>query len=339
MSEPSEQHQPSPALFFQIAGAYQATACLRTAIELDLFSMMAAGAKTPAEIGKRCRASERGMRALCLALVTLGFLTKNGDSFGLTQDSESFLDRAKPSFVGGALKFLLSPTLTFGWERLTDAVVSGRTAIGEFGTVGMEHPVWETFAREMAPLTTPARKFIAGLAANGTENPRVLDIAAGHGMYGIEIAVQLPGSRVTALDWEPVLKVARKNAEQHGVAERWETIAGSVFEEDLRGPYDIVLLTNFLHHFNEETCTGLLQKIQGALAEGGRVMTLEFVPNEDRVSPPGQAMFNMMMLATTPEGAAYTFGDLDRMFTAAGYSRSELHDVPAYEERVVVSWK
>jgi SAM-dependent methyltransferase len=338
MSTPAPQ-QPSPALFFQTASAYQATECLKTAIELGVFTAIAAGAHSAAEIGDRCQASERGIRALCLALVTFGFLTKDGESFSLTLDSEVFLDRNKPSYVGMAMNMLHSPTITFGWENLTDAVRTGTTTIGEQGSMSPEHPIWETFARAMASLTVPARKFIAGLAANGggVQSPRVLDIAAGHGMFGIEIALQMPESRVVALDWANVLKVARNHVKEFDLGERWEAIEGSVFDEDLRGPYDIVLLTNFIHHFDEETCISLLKKVRAATKDGGRAITLEFVPNEDRVSPPGQALFNMMMLVTTAKGNAYTFSDLDRMFSAAGFSRSELHEIPGIDQRVVVS--
>ena len=78
---------------------------------------------------------------------------------------------------------------------------------------------------------------------------------------------------------------------------------------------------------------------RGRADRSGRAITLEFVPNEDRVSPPGQAMFNLIMLATTPRGRAYSFGELDGMFQSAGFSRSELHDVPGMDQRIVVSWR
>jgi SAM-dependent methyltransferase len=333
------QGQPSPALFFETVNAFHRTACIKTAVELDLFTAIAEGNTTAAALAERSKASSRGIEALCDGLVTIGFLTKSGEEWGLTLDSSVFLDRSKPGYVGKALEFLLSPTLTFGWETLTDAVRHGGSVVGESGTISPEHPVWETFARAMGGLTVPSRKFIAGLAQNGTSPNRILDIAAGHGMYGIELAERDPSCKVVALDWPRVLKVAKENARQHGVIDRWETIEGNAFEEELRGPHDLVLLTNFLHHFDRPQCESFLRKVHQALDEGGRAITLEFVPNEDRVSPPGQAMFNLIMLATTPRGRAYSFGELDGMFQSAGFSRSELHDVPGMDQRVVVSWR
>ena len=148
----------------------------------------------------------------------------------------------------------------------------------------------------------------------------MLDIAAGHGMFGIGIARLNPAARIVALDWAAVLEVAKENARAAGVLERVEFLPGSAFDVEFGGPYDAVLLTNFLHHFDEETCVALLRKIRSALAPGGITATLEFVPNEDRVTPAMAAQFSMMMLGTTAKGDAYTLRDLERMHVAAGFS-------------------
>jgi hypothetical protein len=86
-------------------------------------------------------------------------------------------------------------------------------------------------------------------------------------------------------------------------------------------------------------CEGLLRKIHAALKEGGRVITLEFVPNEDRVSPPIPAAFSMMMLGGTAGGDAYTFPELERMFKNAGFAESELQEIPRSPSRLVISRK
>jgi cyclopropane fatty-acyl-phospholipid synthase-like methyltransferase len=136
-----------------------------------------------------------------------------------------------------------------------------------------------------------------------------------------------------------VLEVAQENAEAAGVASRFRTIAGSAFEAEFGGPYDVVLLTNFLHHFDAATCETLLRKVHAALTPGGRAVTLEFVPNEDRVTPPGAASFSFVMLGSTRAGDAYTFAEYRRMFGAAGFGDLELHDLPPTDERVVIAWR
>jgi len=136
-----------------------------------------------------------------------------------------------------------------------------------------------------------------------------------------------------------VLEVAKENAQRAGVAERYNTIPGSAFDVDFGSGYDIILLTNFLHHFDPPTNETLLRKVHAALADGGRAVTLEFVPNDDRVSPPDSAGFSMMMLTGTPSGDAYTFAELERMFTNAGFSRSTIHPLPPTFQQVVISEK
>ena len=103
--------------------------------------------------------------------------------------------------------------------------------------------------------------------------------------------------------------------------------------------YDLVLFTNFFHHFDKATCEMLMKKAAAALNEGGRAVTLEFAPNEDRISPPPLATFGLVMLASTAAGEAYTVGDYDQMFRNAGYARTEMHELKRSPQRVIVSYK
>jgi 2-polyprenyl-3-methyl-5-hydroxy-6-metoxy-1,4-benzoquinol methylase len=133
-----------------------------------------------------------------------------------------------------------------------------------------------------------------------------------------------------------VLKVAVENAHKVGVQDRYDLLPGSAFEVDYGGPYDVVLLTNFLHHFDVPTCVGLLKKVHAALKPGGRAATLEFVPNEDRVSPPMPAAFSMTMLTSTASGDAYTLKELTAMYTEAGFTNITAQPIPMSPHTVVM---
>jgi hypothetical protein len=133
--------------------------------------------------------------------------------------------------------------------------------------------------------------------------------------------------------------VAKENAGKAGVSDRYSTIEGSAFDVDYGSGYDVVLLTNFLHHFDPPTCETLLRKVHAALADGGRAVTLEFVPNEDRISPPIPAAFSMQMLGGTPSGDAYTFPELEQMFSNAGYGETKRHELVGSPMTVLVSRK
>ncbi len=336
----SAAQQPSPQLFFQTMSAHQQTEALKAGIELEVFTAIAEGNTTAPEIAKRCQTSEKGMRILCDFLTIMGFLTKHDGRYALTLDSATFLDKRSPAYIGGATEFMCSPTLTDGAKHIAAAVRKGGTVMENDGTVGAENPVWVNFARGMAPLMALASQLLAKLVdPNADRKLKVLDIAAGHGLFGIAFATNNPQAEITALDWKAVLEVAKENAQKAGIADRYQTIEGSAFEVEFGSGYDLVLLTNFLHHFDPPTCETLLRKVRAALADGGRAVTLEFVPNEDRVTPPESAGFSMTMLTSTPAGDAYTFSELERMFANAGFSRSTMHQLPPTIQQVVVSEK
>jgi ubiquinone/menaquinone biosynthesis C-methylase UbiE len=337
MSTPAKQ--PTPQLFFQAINAYQQTEGLKAAIELEVFTAIGEGNATFPEIAKRCSTSERGMRILCDFLCILGFLTKEQDRYSLTTDSAVFLDKRSPAYLGGVTEFMLSPMLLEPFKNFTEAVRKGGTTMPDGGTVSPDNPIWVKFARAMAPMMAlPAQLMTKLVDPAGDRKLKILDIAAGHGLYGIEFAKNNAQANVVALDWPNVLEVAKENAAAAGVSDRHSTIPGSAFDVDYGSGYDLVLLTNFLHHFDPPTNEMLLRKVHAALAENGRAITLEFIPNDDRISPP-EASFSVQMLGGTEGGDAYTFAELERMFANAGYTTSEMHPLPPSIQRVVISQK
>jgi precorrin-6B methylase 2 len=331
---------PSPELFFKTANAYQQTAALKAAVELDVFTAIADGSFTAEEIALTRETSPRGMRILCDYLCVLGFLTKTGQCYGLTQDSAVFLNRHSPAYMGGTLEFLLSPHITENFTDLAAVVRHGGSVREDGATIAPENPVWVTFARVMMPMMAMAAQAMAQIANGDSTRPlKVLDIAAGHGLFGIAFAKMNPNAHIVALDWTKVLEVAQENAAVAGVSDRYSTLRGSAFEVDFGSGYDVILLTNFFHHFDPETCEQLAKRVHAALAEGGRALTLEFVPNEDRISPPIAAAFAMQMLGGTPSGDVYTFSEYERIFANAGFSRSEMTALPASPETLIISYK
>lgn len=334
---PASSGQPSLERVFETINAYQQTGALKAAVELDVFTAIGEGHATARDLARRCSASERGLRILCDYLVVHKFLSKDGSTYRLTPDSATFLDRRSPTYQGSILKFLTSQGVTEGFKDLTATVRKGGTTLTQ-ETVAPENPIWVEFARSMAPMMAlPAELIAKALGAVPGMDLKVLDIAAGHGLFGIAIAKTNPHARVAALDWASVLSVAKENARAAGVSDRYSTISGSAFEADFGGGYDIALLTNFLHHFDEATNITLLKKVRAALKPNGRAVTLEFVPNEDRVSPPAPATFSLMMLGTTERGDAYTFSEFERMFSQAGFTSSELRQLPPTPEQLIIS--
>lgn len=321
-----------PVLFFEAISAHQRSYALKAGLELGVFNALGQSRLSADQVAAAVSASPRGIRTLCDFLTTAGFLTKSPEGYALGEEAAVFLDPHSPAYLGGAADFMLSDHLLGMFAGMTAAVRRGGAEPHE-ESVTVENPIWVKFARGMGPVMGMIAEQLPGFV-KGTPT-RVLDVAAGHGMFGIAMARHFPSAEVTALDWAPVLEVAKENASRAGVELRY--LPGDAFEKDLGGPYDLVLVTNFLHHFDRGKCVEFLGKVRAATAPGGQVITVEFIPDEDRVSPPQQANFSMTMLVSTTSGDAYTFAELQSMYALAGFPNSELHRLQPMGDVVVSS--
>lgn len=338
MATATTQQPPNPGRIFDAINAHQQTEAMKAAIELELFTAIAEGNTTAATIAGRCKASERGTRILCDFLTIHGFLTKDGTNYALAPDAALFLNRNSPAYVGSVIEFMLTRSLREGHARLTEAVRRGGSALGE-GTLEPENPEWVRFAEGMMPLMYMPAQIIAAELHRGGEVHKVLDIAASHGIFGISVAKQNPAAHIYAADWKNVLEVASRNAQAMGIGDRYHLLPGSAFETDFGTDYDLVLVPNFLHHFDPPTCSAFMRKVHAALAPGGRAAIVEMVPNADRVTPPTAAAFSTMMLATTPSGDAYTFAELESISKNAGFARVEFSPAEIGLNSLVIAYR
>ena len=334
------QHAPdiTPELFWDTMTAFQRSAILKTAVELEVFTRIGEGRSTAGEIATAAGAAERGIRILCDSLTVMGFLNKNGNNYSLTDATAMFLDKKSQAYLGSAVDFILSPQQRRGFDDLTNAVRNGGSSVTGEASMDPESEMWVTFARAMAPLMFPTAQAVAEhVGFDADREIKVLDIAAGHGIYGIMVGKRYPKAQVHGADWNKVLTVAKENAEKFGIADRYHTIPGDAFQSDFGTGFDVVLVPNFLHHFDAAACEIFIRRIESSLADGGKVLTVEFVPNDDRVSPPPEAMFPVVMLAATPAGDAYTFPELKQMFEKGGFSQNEIIELHPMPQHLIVS--
>src|SRR6266568_2877452 len=187
-STPTIPSEPSPVLFWETVNAYQRTAALRAGIELGVFTAIGEGGDTAESLAARANASPRGIRILCDYLTVIGFLAKEHGKYRLTVDSAAFLDRRSPAYLGGMLAFINSAELSGGFSNLTEVVRRGTSLMPGSGVVDPDDPIWVEFARSMPPMMAGAVEFVGEVSAQGGARPlRVLDIAAGHGLFGIAV--------------------------------------------------------------------------------------------------------------------------------------------------------
>ena len=323
---------------FQTLLGFQQAGALKAGIDLDVFTAIDEGNTTIEKLAAHSQATLRGMRILCDYLTIYGFLEKAGSEYRLTPESALFLSRRSPACMASTADFLAGPMHFELAKDVAGAVRKGGTLLPGDGPLEANFPEWVRFARSMAPMMRMPAQEIANVLQIESAGPvKILDIAAGHGTFGITLAQRNPQARVVAVDWAPVLEVAQENARTAGVEARYHLNPGSAFDVDLGKDYDIVLLPNFLHHFDAPTIVGLLQRVRAVLKPQGRVVIQEFVPNDDRVTPPESAFFSMVMLISTPSGDAYTFAELSGMLAKSGFSDPVLHPIPGAPGSIILA--
>jgi C-methyltransferase len=222
----------------------------------------------------------------------------------------------------------------FGADMMWNANGKLAEAVKHDGTVLEEHAetpkntFWEAFAQSSASFAFPAAAALTGLVAKtfaAKPKARVLDIACGSGIYGYSLAKAHPEIDLTLLDWPNVLDHTRTWGKKLGVdTSRVKYMAGSLFDLDYGGPYDVILLSHVYHHFDHPTCASLTKKVAGALASGGTLATQDFVVSHD-LSNPGATMFAVTMLMWTKHGQTFTADEYRAWMTEAGLGGFEVH--------------
>jgi 3-hydroxy-5-methyl-1-naphthoate 3-O-methyltransferase len=316
----------------QFAWGYVPTFVLEAGIRLRVFDVLDSGAKTVAEVSTETGASVRGLSAIMNTLVGLQFLAKDAQGrYSLTPESSLFLVSTKPSFQGGLLRHG-SQHLIPRWMHLNEVVRTGRPA----GAVNQEDTgseFFQEFVNDIFPMSYPSAQALARHLALGSDSKdgkavRVLDLAAGSGVWGIALAQSSPRVRVTAVDWPGVIPVTRKTVGRFGLAERFSYVEGDLQVADFGAGYDVATLGHILHSEGVVRSKALLAKAFRALASGGIIAIGEFLVNADRTGPVGSLFFAVNMLVNTEHGDAYSLEEISAWLTEAGFTNVRTLEAP-----------
>ncbi len=310
----------TPERIMQFAWGYVPPLVLEAAVRHRIFDLLDGGPKTVSEIQKETGASERGLTAVMNALVGMNFLAKDKQGmFSLTPESSAFLVSTKPGFQGGFLRHG-SQQLIPKWLHLNEIVGSGRpqTAVNQEGP-GSDF--FQQFVNDIFPMSYPAAQTLSRhLSADGAGAPvRVLDLAAGSGVWGIALAQGSEQVSVTAVDWPEVIPITRKTVGRFGLGERYSFIAGDLLQVDFGTGYTVATLGHILHSEGRERSRELLKKTFQALAPGGTIAIAEFLVNADRTGPLNALFFAVNMLVNTESGDTYSFEEISSWLKAAGF--------------------
>jgi SAM-dependent methyltransferase len=325
-----------PALFGETMFAFMRSATLKAAVDLDLFSHVAQGRDTPAELAAAVGTTERAVRIMLDVLAVHGLIAKQHGRYALGPVAEMLLVRSSPAYAGDFTRVAGSRHVWDAVGRLAETARSGEPAAAMVETAG--HEFWEEFSEASYGASQLPAGVIAGLLdLDETPAAEVLDVACGSGAYGIAVLARFPDARVTALDWENVLDHTRRFATRAGVGARMTWLAGSAFDVPLPpATYDAILVSHFYHHFSAAENVALTRRLFAALKPGGRLVVHEWVPDDARAEHRLALEFAVVMLATTRAGDAYTLAEYRRMFTAGGFGEPSVHVVPGLGSQVLI---
>jgi ubiquinone/menaquinone biosynthesis C-methylase UbiE len=313
----------------QFAWGYVPPLILEAAIRHRIFDVLDNGPKTISELQKETGASERGLAAIMNALVGLNFLSKDQqDRFSLTPESATFLVSTKPGFQGGLIRHC-SQHLIPKWLNLNEIVGTGRP-VEAVNQQEQGSDFFQEFVNDIFPMSYPAAQTLARhLDLKSARQPvRVLDLAAGSGVWGIALAQSSDQVRVTAVDWSGVIPVTRKTVSGFGLADRFSFIEGDLLQVDFGSDYTVATLGHILHSEGRERSKALLAKTFHALAPGGIIAIAEFLVNPDRRGPVNGLFFAVNMLVNTDTGDTYSFEEIGEWLREAGFVNARTIESP-----------
>ena len=319
----------TPERLQQLGFGYAPPLIISAAVNNRVFDALDSGAKTVEQLQKETGASARGLRAIMDALVGMELLKKDRQwKYSLTPESQAFLISEKPGTLAGFFGSVL-PILASRWLRLTDIVREGRPPVA----VNQETEGTEFFSQlveTIVPMSYPGAQKLADhlKVANAKEQVRVIDLAAGSGIWGIAVAQKSPQVRVTAVDWAGMIPTTKRITKKFGVRDRFDFIEGDLSEANFGTGYDVATLGHILHSEGEERSRQLLKKTLRALKSGGTIAIAEWLVNDNRTKPLPSLMFSVQMLVNTEKGDTFSFNEIKKWLEDAGFKKVRKLEAP-----------
>jgi len=310
----------TPERIYQFAFGYAPPLILEAAIRHHVFDTLDFGPKSLHQIHLDTGASERGLTNILNALVGLEFLNKDRDGiYSLTAESAAFLVSTKPGFQGGLIRHT-SEQLIPKWLNLNEVVRTGKpvAAVNQEASGG---EFFKEFVNDIFPMSYHVAQELArhlNLSAS-SEQVKVLDLAAGSGVWGIALAQSSPAVQVTAVDWPEVIPVTTATVGRFGLKDHFTFVEGDLQQADFGTWHHVATLGHILHSEGMERSKLLLQKTFSALAPGGTVAIAEFLVNAERTGPLNGLIFAVNMLVNTEEGDTYSFEEISGWLNEAGF--------------------
>jgi O-methyltransferase domain/Dimerisation domain len=328
-----------PDQIMQVGLGFWASKTLMSAVELGLFTQLAGGPMPAEAIGERLNLHSRSVRDFLDALVSLRLLERDAEGFySNTPEADAFLDRAKPSYIGGMLEMANTRLYSF-WGSLTEALQTGRPqnearSGGNFFQALYADPArLEDFLSAMTGLSLGAARAIAQKFP-WSDYRTFIDIGGAQGGLPVQVALAHPHLTGGIFDLPPVGPVFEKYVVRHGLADRLRFYPGDFFNDRLPSA-DVLVMGHILHDWNMEEKRMLLKKAFEALPSGGALIVYEALIDDDRRENKFGLLMSLNMLIETPGGFDYTGADCSRWMQEAGFRETRVEHLVGPDSMVI----
>jgi hypothetical protein len=331
--------QPTPDKILQTGLAFWPAKTLLSAIEMGVFTELSRGSEPFESVTGRLGLHPRSARDFLDTLVALGFLQREGDKYGNTPEADLFLDRKKPSYIGGILEMANARLYPF-WGHLTEALRTGQPqnelkagGPGLFEALYADPARLQGFLAAMSGLSRGANMAIAR-AFPWRDYRTFVDVGTAQGDLAVQVALSNPHLRGIGFDLPEVAPVFEEYVTAAGVADRVSFEPGSFFDRDLPRA-DAVMMGHILHDWDLPTKKMLIGKAYAAIPAGGALVIYEAIIDDDRSKNAFGLMMSLNMLIETPGGFDYTGADCRAWMTDAGFSSTRVEPLVGPDSMVI----
>jgi hypothetical protein len=330
---------PSPDQILQIGLGFWPSKVLLSAVEMEIFTDLAKGPRTLESLRGRHGLHPRAARDFLDTLVALGFLHRANGEYSNTPATDLFLDKHKPSYVGGILE-MANQRLYGAWHHLTEAL---RTGLPQNELRGGGAPLFEALYADPARL----KSFLSAMTGISHGANRTIaanfpwasyktfaDIGTAQGDLAVQIALANPHLSGIGFDLPEVGPIFEEYAEHCQVSKRVRFVGGSFFDGPLP-QVDVVLMGHVLHDWGLEDKRMLIRKAYEAVPDGGALIVYESIIDDDRSKNAFGLLMSLNMLIETPDGFDYTGADCQGWMREAGFRETRVEPLVGPDSMVI----
>ena len=302
-----------PSLFQM--GYYWEAKIFLTSVKLDVYTPLAEGAKSAAQLAEKIKADPDALARLLDALVTIGLLKREGDAYKNVPQLAEFLVKTSRFYMGELM--LLQDAEWDNWGKLETIVRTGQPTVKD--NIFISRPeLGATVSRvlhRMAKRVAPALAEKIDLSSYKT----LIDVGGGGGAFSIAFAQRYPHLKITLFDLPQTLKISRENIERENLSDRIDLVAGNFNTGQLPGTYDVVFASDILHYQTEDENAALVQRFYDATAAGGVLILKDMFIGDDKNEPGWNAVFSIHMMVYSEKGRCFKARKIREWMRKAGF--------------------